>query len=571
MLHIVACIKQVPDTKIIKMNPKTNTMDRASAPAILNPYDAHAVEEAVRLKQRYGGIVSVVTMGPPPAVKAIRKCIEIGADEGYLITDRAFAGADTLATSYSLTKALEKIGKARPIDLIICGKMTIDGDTGQVGPGIARRLDIPPLTNVKKVVELNRDEGYAIVHRKLEDGYEVIRTTLPSLFSVEKEINEIPYSTLPNMLRAARYKPVVWSVDDLGEVDRTQLGLKGSPTIVAKVWPPEKPKGGEMLQGSAQEQVKRVLSILLEKKELFQRAGSGGAAGSGEAAVPVAAEGSAAEAEPSEPQAVAESQEAPSVTVEPVAPEVAIAPVVSETPVAPEAATAPVALETPAAPEAAIAAVVSETPVAPVEPEAATAPVALETPVALELAIAPVEPEAQKVAEVPVTPVTPVAAEAPKLPKGRKEPKTPKASKAPNAQAATGATESPKVPEAPDAETSLATSDEPVSAPKVMEVASEAPVTEAKEVNIGETEIVAQPVMDVQEVPDMQAAQVTSENTEPVPQVAVDVEPVSAAEAVAEASEESEAVSEAAEKSPDSAERSGESKPSTAMEEGGVR
>jgi len=270
MLHIVACIKQVPDTKIIKMNPKTNTMDRASAPAILNPYDAHAVEEAVRLKQRYGGTVSVVTMGPPPAVKAIKKCIEIGADEGYLITDRAFAGADTLATSYSLTKALEKIGKILPIDLIICGKMTIDGDTGQVGPGIARRLDIPPLTSVKKVVEVNKEKGYAIVHRKLEDGYEVIQSTLPCLFSVEKEINEVPYSPLPNIIRAARYKPHIWSVDDLEGVDRTLLGLKGSPTIVAKVWPPEKPKGGEMLTGTPQEQASRILSLLLERKELFR-------------------------------------------------------------------------------------------------------------------------------------------------------------------------------------------------------------------------------------------------------------------------------------------------------------
>ncbi|HZG17709.1 MAG TPA: electron transfer flavoprotein subunit beta/FixA family protein [Candidatus Bathyarchaeia archaeon] len=270
MLHIVACIKQVPDTKIIKMNPKTNTMDRASAPAILNPYDAHAVEEAVRLKQRYGGTVSVVTMGPPPAVKAIKKCIEIGADEGYLITDRAFAGADTLATSYSLTKALEKIGKILPIDLIICGKMTIDGDTGQVGPGIARRLDIPPLTSVKKVVEVNKEKGYAIVHRKLEDGYEVIQSTLPCLFSVEKEINEVPYSPLPNVIRAARYKPHIWSVDDLEGVDRTLLGLKGSPTIVAKVWPPEKPKGGEMLTGTPQEQASRILSLLLERKELFR-------------------------------------------------------------------------------------------------------------------------------------------------------------------------------------------------------------------------------------------------------------------------------------------------------------
>lgn len=270
MLHIVACIKQVPDTKIIKMNPKTNTMDRASAPAILNPYDAHAVEEAVRLKQRYGGTVSVLTMGPPPAVKAIRKCIEIGADEGYMISDRAFAGADTLATSYALTKALDKIAKLRPIDLILCGKMTIDGDTGQVGPGIARRLDIPPLTSVKKIVEVQREQGYVIVHRKLEDGYEVIRSTLPCLLSVEKEINEVPYSPLPNVLRAARYQPQIWSVGDLEDVDRTQLGLKGSPTIVSSVWAPQKPQGGTLLDGGPKEQVERLLGMLMEKKELFQ-------------------------------------------------------------------------------------------------------------------------------------------------------------------------------------------------------------------------------------------------------------------------------------------------------------
>lgn len=273
MLHIVACIKQVPDTKIIKMNPKTNTMDRASAPAILNPYDAHAVEEAVRLKKKYGGTVSVLTMGPPPAVKAIKKCIEIGADEGYMISDRAFAGADTLATSYALTKALDKIAKLRPIDLIICGKMTIDGDTGQVGPGIARRLDIPPLTSVKKIVEVQQEQGYVIVHRKLEDGYEVIRSTLPCLLSVEKEINEVPYSPLPNVLRAARYQPQIWSVGDLEDVDRTQLGLKGSPTIVSSVWAPQKPQAGILLDGGPKEQVERLLDILMEKKELFQARG----------------------------------------------------------------------------------------------------------------------------------------------------------------------------------------------------------------------------------------------------------------------------------------------------------
>ncbi|OOE04587.1 electron transfer flavoprotein subunit beta [Anoxybacillus kestanbolensis] len=269
MLHIVACIKQVPDTKIIKMNPKTNTMDRASAPAILNPYDAHAVEEAVRLKKKYGGTVSVLTMGPPPAVKAIKKCIELGADEGYMISDRAFAGADTLATSYALTKALEKIAKQRPIDLIICGKMTIDGDTGQVGPGIARRLNIPPLTGINKVVEVNKEKGYAIVHRKLEDGYEVVKSQLPCLFTVEKDINDISFAPLPNMIKAARYQPTIWTADDLENVDRKQLGLKGSPTIVSKVWAPPKPEGGKILTGTKEQQVDELLSILLEKKELF--------------------------------------------------------------------------------------------------------------------------------------------------------------------------------------------------------------------------------------------------------------------------------------------------------------
>lgn len=271
MLHIVACIKQVPDTKIIKMNPKTNTMDRRTAPAILNPYDAHAVEEAVRLRDKYGGVVSVLSMGPPPAVSAIKKCIEIGADEGYLITDRRFAGADTLATSYALTKAIEKISKTKPVDLVICGKMTIDGDTGQVGPGIARRLDIPPLTSVNKVVGVNLEERNMIVHRKLEDGYEVVQSTLPCLLAVEKTINEVPFSPFPNMLKAAQYKPHIWSVDDFEDVDIKQLGLKGSPTVVGKVWAPAAPEGGTILEGSKEEQVEQLLSILLEKKELFRR------------------------------------------------------------------------------------------------------------------------------------------------------------------------------------------------------------------------------------------------------------------------------------------------------------
>ncbi|WP_027415510.1 electron transfer flavoprotein subunit beta/FixA family protein [Aneurinibacillus terranovensis] len=273
-MHILVCIKQVPDTKIIKIDPKTNTLDRRGVPAILNPYDTHAVEEAVRLRARYGGKVSILSMGPPQAVAAIRKCVEIGADEGYLISDRAFAGADTLATSYALSKAIDRIAKQEPIDLVICGKMAIDGDTGQVGPGIARRLGIPPLTGVKKVAEVNEEKKEILVHRKLEDGYELLQSSLPCLLTVEKEINEVPYSPLPNMIRAARYQPQVWTVDDLENVDRSQLGLKGSPTIVGKMFSPPKPEGGKKIEGKPEEQVRQIVDILMkEKRELLVEGG----------------------------------------------------------------------------------------------------------------------------------------------------------------------------------------------------------------------------------------------------------------------------------------------------------
>jgi electron transfer flavoprotein beta subunit len=268
-LHIVVCVKQVPDTKIIKINPKTNTLDRRSAPAILNPYDAHAVQEAVKIKEKTGGTVSVLSMGPPQATAIIKKSIEIGADRGYLITDRAFAGADTLATSYALFKALERIGKDQPVDMVICGKHAIDGDTGQVGPGIARRLDIPPITNVIEVTEINEKEKTVLLKRKLMDGYELIQSELPCLLTVEKDINEIEYSPMPNMIHAASYEPVIWAVSDLENVDRLQLGLKGSPTIVGKMFTPPRPEGGKKLEGSTDEKVKQLMDILLEKKDLL--------------------------------------------------------------------------------------------------------------------------------------------------------------------------------------------------------------------------------------------------------------------------------------------------------------
>ncbi|WP_423801559.1 electron transfer flavoprotein subunit beta/FixA family protein [Neobacillus sp. SAB-20_R2A] len=268
-MHIVVCVKQVPDTKIIKINPKTNTLDRRSAPAILNPYDAHAVQEAVKIKEKTGGTISVLSMGPPQATAVIKKSVEIGADQGYLISDRAFAGADTLATSYALSKALERIAKELPIDMIICGKHAIDGDTGQVGPGIARRLDIPPVTNVIEVTEVNEREKTVLIQRKLTNGYELVQSEMPCLLTVEKEINDIEYSPMPNMISAARYEPIIWAVDDLENVDRSQLGLKGSPTVVGKMFTPPRPEGGKKLDGSADEQVSQLMDILMEKKDLF--------------------------------------------------------------------------------------------------------------------------------------------------------------------------------------------------------------------------------------------------------------------------------------------------------------
>lgn len=269
-MHIVVCVKQVPDTKIIKINPKTNTLDRRSAPAILNPYDAHAVQEAVKLRNKTGGTISVLSMGPPQATAVIKKSVEIGADRGYLISDRAFAGADTLATSYALSKALEKISKDNPVDLVICGKHAIDGDTGQVGPGIARRLDIPPVTNVIEVSEINIEKKYIHIKRKQISGYEVIQSQLPCLLTVEKEINDIEYAPLPNMINAARYEPVIWSVNDLEDVDKAQLGLKGSPTIVGKMFSPPKLDGGKRIEGNTDSQVEQLMEVLMERKDLLK-------------------------------------------------------------------------------------------------------------------------------------------------------------------------------------------------------------------------------------------------------------------------------------------------------------
>lgn len=261
ILHILVCVKQVPNTTEIKMDPKTNTLDRSNASAIINPYDIHAVEEAVKIKKQYGGKVSVLSMGPPQAKEVIKKCIEVGADSGYLLTDRSFAGSDTLATSYILSMAIRRIMLVEPIDLLLCGKQAIDGDTAQVGPGIASRLEIPQLTYLENIASIDLQNHTVKIHRKIDSGYEVVESKLPCLLTVEKSINELSYSPLPNMIRAAKYEPSVWGFADL-EADISKMGLKGSPTSVRKIFPPKQRAGGEILEGQLDDVVQLLVGRL---------------------------------------------------------------------------------------------------------------------------------------------------------------------------------------------------------------------------------------------------------------------------------------------------------------------
>ncbi len=184
-MNIIVCVKQVPDAKDVRLDPKTNTLSREGVESIMNPYDQHALEEAVRLKEEHGGEVTVITMGPPQAEEILRQAISCGADKVVLVSDRAFAGADTWATSYTLEKAIIKVGK---FDLILCGKQAIDGDTAQVGPGLAMRLDIPFLTCVQKI--RSADTKGLSVERMMDDGYDVVEVDYPMLLTVVKNINE---------------------------------------------------------------------------------------------------------------------------------------------------------------------------------------------------------------------------------------------------------------------------------------------------------------------------------------------------------------------------------------------
>ncbi|WOH80209.1 electron transfer flavoprotein subunit beta/FixA family protein [Bradyrhizobium sp. BEA-2-5] len=238
-MHIVVCIKQVPDSAQIRVHPVTNTIMRQGVPTIINPYDLFALEAALELRDQFGGEVTVLTMGPPSAEDSLRKALTFGADRAVLLTDRCFAGSDTLATTYALATAIRKIAKEYGMpDLIFTGKQTIDGDTAQVGPGIAKRLSVLQLTYVAKVKALDLTARTIEAERRSEGGVQLLRTRLPCLVTMLEATNQIRRGAMADALRAARAPIVKWSAQEAGVEDISRCGLKGSPTVVKRVFAP---------------------------------------------------------------------------------------------------------------------------------------------------------------------------------------------------------------------------------------------------------------------------------------------------------------------------------------------
>ena len=259
-MNILVCLKQVPGTTQVRIDSETNTLVREGIKNIVNPFDTYALEEGVRLKEQYGGKVTAISMGPPHAEEVLREAISTGADETVLLSDSAFAGADTLATAYTLTQAINKIGD---YDLVICGRQTIDGDTAQVGPELAEMLDIPIVTYVSRIEEI--DGGQMRVQRMVEDGYETIETPLPALITVVKEINIPRLPSLRGLAKAKSAVIPVWNAEELG-ADQNMVGRTGSATWVIKIFFPQRVRQGEILEGSPEDQTEALINRLRDTK-----------------------------------------------------------------------------------------------------------------------------------------------------------------------------------------------------------------------------------------------------------------------------------------------------------------
>lgn len=259
-MHIVVCIKQVPDAKNVRIDPDTHTLVRQGVESIVNPFDLFAVEAALKIKDASNARITVITMGPPQAEEALRDVLSRGVDDAVLLSDRAFAGSDTWATSTVLAAAIRKLGN---VDLIFCGKQAIDGDTAQVGPETATMLDIPYATFVKKIESL--DERHLKVTRQTDEGVEVWKVPMPALITVIKELGEPRMPSLRHKMRAKKAEISVWGAADLG-LDHEAVGLSGSYTQVVRVFSPSRRGNRVMIQGSVEEQVEELYKLLKEAK-----------------------------------------------------------------------------------------------------------------------------------------------------------------------------------------------------------------------------------------------------------------------------------------------------------------
>ena len=261
-MHLIVPIKQVPETDQVRMDPETGTVIRKGLFAIINPLDLYALETALQIKETYGGKITALSMGPKLAEKALREALALGCDQGVLLTDRKFAGSDTWVTAYTLSQAIRKLS---PFDLIICGERATDGDTGQVGPGIASFLDLPLATYVDRLLGFV-DEGMR-VRRMVETGSETLWSSLPAVITVVKDIARPRFPTLRGKLDAKNAEVIIWEAKDLS-VEEESLGLSGSPTRVVKIEKSKLSRQGDIIEAFSPEQIdeaaNKIVAYLLE-------------------------------------------------------------------------------------------------------------------------------------------------------------------------------------------------------------------------------------------------------------------------------------------------------------------
>jgi len=266
---VITCVKQVPDTTQVKVDPVTGNLVREGVPFIMNPFDTHALEESLRLKDKYGFRVVVISMGPPNTEVTLRKTLALGADEAVLLSDRAFGGADTLATSMVLAEAIKGLAQREEVAMVLCGRQTIDGDTAQVGPGIATRLGYSQLTLVECIEDLDFPARKVRVRRKLEGRHEIVEAPLPAMISVLREINAPRYPKVPMRLMAEEAEVTLWD-NKVMQLDDETIGLKGSPTHVRKIFSPERTKGEIIGDGiNKPEEAARLLMANLLLKDII--------------------------------------------------------------------------------------------------------------------------------------------------------------------------------------------------------------------------------------------------------------------------------------------------------------